>query len=178
MKKSATVGALALFLASPASARDGWQTFADVGGYGLPLVALGLTLGADDLDEGGRQFAYTAAASSTVTYGLKYIVNARRPNGGDKGFPSGHTNAAFFAAGYLENRYGWEVGLPAHLIAGAVGWSRVHTKDHNWGQVVAGAAIGELSAYLFTSKIDDNVRFFPWSDPESGGTGIAMVANF
>jgi membrane-associated phospholipid phosphatase len=160
------------------SAKSSWQKFADYAAYGLPVVALGLTAADGDLEEGGVQLAYAGLASSSVTYGLKYAINAKRPNGGDKGFPSGHTNAAFFAAGYLEDRYGWEVGLPAHLLAGAVAYSRVHTKDHNVGQVLAGAAIGELSAYLFTTRRDENVRFFPWTDPESGGVGISMVAKF
>jgi membrane-associated phospholipid phosphatase len=175
--KALLCGALLAFSSVSVSA-GGWSKFADFAGYGLPVVAMGLTAADDDLEEGGWQLAYTGLASSATTYGLKYIVNAKRPNGGDKGFPSGHTNAAFFAAGYLEDRYGWEVGVPAHLVAGLVGWSRVHTRDHNWGQVVAGAAIGELSAYVFTTRRDENVKFFPWTDPESGAVGIAMVARF
>ncbi len=172
-----TVGLLS-FSVSTARAKDGWQTFADFGAYGLPLVALGLTAADDDLDEGGWQLAYTGASTVVVTQSLKQIIDGKRPNGGDHGFPSGHTSTAFFAAAYLEDRYGWEVGVPAHLLAGAVGWSRVHTKDHNWGQVVAGAAIGEVSAYLFTTRRDETVRFFPWSDPERQAMGLTMVAKF
>jgi membrane-associated phospholipid phosphatase len=170
--------ALVAFSVVSASAKGGWSKFADYAGYGLPMVALGLTAADSDLEEGGWQLAYTGLTSSTITYGLKYAVNAKRPNGGNHGFPSGHANAAFFAAGYLEDRYGWEAGLPAHLLATAVAYSRVHTKDHNVGQVLAGAAIGELSAYVFTSRRDDAVRFFPWTDPESGAVGLGMVAKF
>jgi membrane-associated phospholipid phosphatase len=178
MIKSSLITLFTLVLATQAHAKTGWQKFADIGAYGLPLAALGLTAANDDLNEGGYQLAYTGAAATVTTQSLKYLINAKRPNGGDKGFPSGHTTTAFFAAAYLENRYGWEVGIPAHLLAGAVGYARVKSKNHNWGQVVAGAAIGEVSAYLFTTRIDDNVRFYPWQDAETGATGIAMVANF
>lgn len=160
------------------AAKSSWQKFADYAAYGLPVVALGLTAADDDLDEGGWQLAYTGLASTATTQSLKYIINAKRPNGGDKGFPSGHTSTAFFAAGYLEQRYGWEVGLPAHLLATAVAYSRVRTKNHNVGQVIAGAAIGELSAYLLTTRRDENVKFFPWTDPETGAVGVSMVAKF
>lgn len=176
--RNAMLGFGLLGMSVSASAKTGLQTFADVGAVGLPLIALGLTAADDDLDEGGWQLAYTGGASLLATTGLKYIVNAKRPNGGDKGFPSGHTSTAFFAAAYLEDRYGWEVGLPAHILAAAVGWSRIDTKDHNLGQVIAGAAIGELSAYLFTTRRDDTVRFFPWSDPERQAVGMTMIAKF
>jgi hypothetical protein len=178
MMKSALISIATLALVSHAQAKSGWQKFADAGAYGLPLAALGYTVAKDDIKEGGYQLAFTGLTATATTRSLKYLIDAKRPNGGGEGFPSGHTTTAFFAAAYLEDRYGWEVGLPAHVLAGAVGYARVKSKNHNWGQVIAGAAIGEVSAYLFTSRIDENVRFFPWQDGETGATGIAMVANF
>jgi membrane-associated phospholipid phosphatase len=178
MKKYLTAILLTTLTSAPVMARDGWSTFADAVGYGLPFAALGYTATQSDLDAGGWQLAYSGVAAMSVATALKYAVNAKRPNGEDRGFPSGHTTSAFFAAGYLEDRYGWEVGVPAHILAALVGYARVRTKDHDVGQVVAGAVLGEVSAYLFTSRIDDNVRFLPWSDAESGGVGIAMIAKF
>jgi membrane-associated phospholipid phosphatase len=176
--RTIAAGFVALLAVTSAQAQTGWQTFADVAGYGLPFLALGYTAAQNDLDKGGWQLAYTGATALVLTEGLKYGVNAKRPNGGDKGFPSGHTSSAFFAAGYLEDRYGWEVGIPAHLLAGLVGYSRIHTKDHNFGQVLAGAVVGEVTAYVFTSRIDDSVTFVPWADASGGGVGLAMIAKF
>jgi undecaprenyl-diphosphatase len=60
-------------------------------------------------------------------------------------FPSGHTAAAFaFATGV--GRVMPLAGVPLHVLAAAVGYSRVHTGVHYPGDVLAGAVIGEMIA--------------------------------
>jgi len=133
---------------------------------GLPLAALGLTFllvgeGPENTQGQGlvsRQFDWTRMDGSPrhdlalaitrtelLTYGLKYGVNAERPNGGGQSFPSGHTSIAFASAEFMRKEYGWGWGIPAYLVASYVGWSRVESEKHWPRDVWAGAAIGVLS---------------------------------
>ena len=173
-RRLCSLAVILLITSSPAAAGDKfWHTLADVGKYGLPLGAAGYSLYEKDTP-GLIDLAETGALTVGATEGLKYAVDERRPNGGKHSFPSGHTAIAFAGAGYLQARYGWQIGLPAELFAGLVGYSRVHTRDHHWYDVVAGAAIGEGSAFLFTRRLNDRVRFSAYGDTAGGGLGLAM----
>jgi len=44
----------------------------------------------------------------------------------------------------------------------------VQSKDHYWYDVVAGAAIGELSAFLLTKRLNENVRISAAGDTTGG----------
>lgn len=161
-------------LATPAAAdHQGWQTAADVGEIGLVSVALGKSVAERDW-QGAKQFGLGEATTVGLTIGLKNAFPEERPNhADDKSFPSGHTSVSFAAAGYLQKRYGWQWGLPATLAASLVGIARVESKDHHWYDVVAGAALGEATAYIFTTPRDSNVRFLPWADTHGGGLYLA-----
>ena len=50
----------------------------------------------------------------------------------------------------MRKRYGWEYGLPAYAVASFVAYSRVESGEHHPQDVVAGAAIGIISSYIFT----------------------------
>ncbi|MDB5423247.1 MAG: phosphatase family protein [Phenylobacterium sp.] len=175
-----SLAALALAGASFATpvlaAHQGWQTAADVGEIGLVALALGKS--AADRDwQGEKQLGLSLAVTAGATAGLKSAFPEERPNHtDDKSFPSGHTSLSFAAAGYLQKRYGWQWGLPATLAAGVVGLSRVESKDHHWYDVVAGAALGEAVAYVFTRPRDSNVQFLPWADLH--GAGVVVATRF
>ncbi|MBW8815457.1 MAG: phosphatase PAP2 family protein [Caulobacterales bacterium] len=171
MTLGATLGA------GPAAASDkGWRTVADVGLGGLAAAALGETAYERDWT-GGKELALSLGVTEAETYGLKHAFPERRPNGrNNQSFPSGHTSLSFAAAGYLQERYGWQVGLPATAVATLVGVARVQSHDHHWYDVAAGAAIGELTAHLLTKPHDDNVRFLPWADTQ--GAGFTLLARF
>jgi membrane-associated phospholipid phosphatase len=126
----------------------------DVLQYALPATAVGLIIAHDDGD-GAIQFASSAALTVAVTYALKFGINARRPNGGNHSFPSGHTSISFSAAEFMRNRYGIEYGAPAYALASFVGYSRVESDNHYIRDVVAGAGIGALSSLLFTTPYED-----------------------
>ena len=170
MRKTMTAGALALSLAiaAPAQASDKfWHDFADAGLVGIPLAAVGIT--ALNHDHNGLiQLSETELLNIGVTEGLKYAVNEERPNGGKHSFPSGHTSIAFASAGYIHQRYGWQTGLPFEILAAVVGYSRVKTHDHHWYDVVAGAAIGEGSAFLFTRRLNEDTRVSIGGDSKGG----------
>lgn len=145
------VGPLGVWLATaiPVSASDSFAAAGDVLQLVLPATAGGLTLGYRDW-QGSLQLAESSALTLGVTYGLKYTVNERRPNGGTESFPSGHTSISFAAAEFMRKRYGCEYGIPAYALAGFVAYSRVEAREHHPRDVVAGAGIGIISSYIFT----------------------------
>ena len=130
-------------------AADGIQTSGDILAIALPATAAGMTALLRDW-KGTLQLGESEALTFGATYGLKYGVNERRPNGGTQSFPSGHTSVSFSAAEFLRERYGWEYGIPAYAVASFVAYSRVESHEHYAHDVIAGAGIGILSSYLFT----------------------------
>ncbi|MCA1653183.1 MAG: phosphatase PAP2 family protein [Sphingomicrobium sp.] len=176
MRRVAPLAVLALLTASPAEAwsHHRWAQASSIARDGLVAAALGLPAVEGDW-RGAEQSGLSMGAAFGVTEALKYTIHERRPDGSDnKSFPSGHTSASFAAAASLEKRYGWQVGLPAHVVAAFVGLSRVGAKKHFVGDVLVGAAIGEASGWLLSSKRDDRVRWLPWGDAHSGGATVAM----
>jgi membrane-associated phospholipid phosphatase len=140
---------LCLAAAVAAHAGDDLQKVGEVLQYVLPATAAGLTLGYRD-GTGTLQFGESAAVTLGVTYALKYAIEERRPNGGGESFPSAHASIAFSSAEFLRKRYGWAYGIPAYALASVVAYSRVEARDHRPHDVIAGAAIGIASSYLFT----------------------------
>jgi undecaprenyl-diphosphatase len=113
--------------------------------------------------------AAVAATSVTVNAVLKPLGRRRRPDPllaevpasrrvrmpSSTSFPSGHTAAAVaFAAGV--GRVLPEAGVLLHVLAAAVGYSRVHTGVHYPSDVVAGAVLG-------ASIADVTARVLPWT---------------
>jgi len=164
-----------LLFATPAEASDkGWGTASNIGRDGLVIVALGLPTVQGDW-QGTKQAAFSIGATSLITTGLKEVVSEERPDGSDdKSFPSGHTSVSFAAAATLHKRYGWEVGIPAHLVAAFVGVARVKADKHFAHDVIAGAAIGEASGWIITSRKNEKVQWLPWGDTHGGGVNMAM----
>lgn len=173
-------GAAALGLSAWSGAADARDVKAwdDAGGAVrdvLVAVSLGLPAVRDDW-HGDVQAAASLGAAGLVTYGLKEGFPELRPDRSDrKSFPSGHASLSFAAAATLQNRYGWEVGLPAQLLAAFVGVSRVEARKHHWYDVVAGAAIGETSGFLLTRKHDGGVRVMPWGDAHGAGVSVGFA---
>ena len=164
-------------IAGPAQADEleGWRVAGRVGEVALVATALGKSAAEEDW-KGAGQLGLGLGATWLTTEGLKRLVESERPNGrDDRSFPSGHTSISFSAASYLHVRYGWEWGAPALVAAGLVGWTRVEAHEHRWEDVVAGAAIGTLSAHLLASPRDAKVRLLPWGDTKGGGV-VARLA--
>ncbi len=165
-----------LLAASPAAATSNktWGRISDIGAAGLAGAAVGVPFLGDDAP-GALQGGGSIAVGFGITYGLKQIIHEQRPDGsGDDSFPSGHTAFSFAAAASMQRRYGWEVGVPATLVATLVGFARVKADKHHWYDVVAGAAIGEASGVLLTRPFDDRVQFFPWGDSKGGGVSASL----
>ncbi len=131
-------------LAAPASA-DPFEQFGTAMKYGLPLAAAVCAADQGRLED----FAVRGVLQAALVWGMKEFFDgapvSRRPSGGGKGFPSGHTAAAFFGAADLagkcfDDRPG--AGALAYGAAGMTGWSRVHAGEHTPAQVWTGALIG------------------------------------
>ena len=117
----------------------------------LPATALTSTLIIGDYD-GTWQFAKGAIFNQAITAGMKYAINKKRPfDNGNRAFPSGHTSTTFQSATFIQKRYGWKYGVPAYVLAGFTGYSRIYAHKHDGWDAIAGAVVGIGSAYLFTT---------------------------
>src|SRR5258706_221544 len=136
-------------IAPAVEASDAIASAGDILQFALPITAAGLTLAYRD-GKGALEFGESAAVTLGVTYGLKYTVNETRPDGGHQSFPSAHTSISFSAAEFMRKPYGWGYGVPAYALASVVAYSRVEAREHYPHDVIAGAAIGIASSYIFT----------------------------
>lgn len=179
MKMLSACVASALFggFSSNALASDKtWDDVGTAGEYVLVAAALGVPAFHEDW-KGDLQAAASIGVASLTATGLKEAFPTERPDGSDdKSFPSGHTSVSFAAAATLTNRYGWKYGLPAHALAAFVGASRVEARKHRPVDVAVGAVIGELSGFLITSRLNENIAVVPWGDAHGGG--VFLTARF
>ena len=130
--------------------------------------------------KGLLQLGESLVASVAASYALKYTISKRRPDGSDNhSFPSNHTGFSFAGATFLQKRYGWQWGVPAYLVSGYVAWGRVYSKQHDVWDVLAGAAIGVGSSFLFTTSFakEHNVVLSP-TITSSGNCGIYFSMQF
>lgn len=168
--------ALASAVASQPVAAGTSTTIADVGRAGLVGTAF-IAAGAQKDWDGVLQAGYSIGLTAGATWALKGAFPEDRPNGkGDDSFPSGHASLSFASAGFIHQRYGWQYGLPAYAVAATVGVARVKSDHHHWYDVLAGAALGTATAFVFTDKLNENVQVFPWGDTKGGG--LAMNVKF
>ncbi len=95
---------------------------------------------------GSDEFNYATSAiiaNGLCTYGIKFITGRIRPDGANRrSFPSGHTSSSFLAATIADDLYGSKIGVPAYLLAGLTGLSRIHDNKHYLSDVIFGAGLG------------------------------------
>ena len=136
------------------SSGSGWgRTFATAGGpiWGSMFVAGMFTAGRLSDHPRFRAMTYDMLDAVIVNFGysevIKVAVGRERPNGeNNQSFPSGHASNAFALATVVERHYGWKLGVPAYVIAGVVGASRIQQDKHYVSDVVAGATLGYIVA--------------------------------
>jgi membrane-associated phospholipid phosphatase len=159
---------------SQAASKDKIEKSGDIVQLLIPAIAYGTTFYLDD-SEGRGQFYKSFLTNLGVTYGLKYAIDKKRPDGGSHSFPSGHTSAAFPGAAFIHQRYGWKYAIPAYLGAAFVGYSRVESDNHYPEDVLAGAAIGAISSFYFTTPYK-GITIAPVAD--RGYYGLTLKADF
>jgi len=137
----------------------GREAYGNVGQYSL--VGAVILIGAALPGEGRNWWdewctigeAYIAA--SATTFVVKSEVKRPRPGSvpgtgnGTHSFPSGHATSSFTAATLIEANSGPALGLPAYGLAAFTAFERVEAGRHYPSDVLAGAAIGSLSAGIF-----------------------------
>ena len=138
----------------------------------IPAIAYGSTYYFDD-KEGRQQFYRAFGTNVGTTYALKALINKERPNGeGDNAFPSSHTSTAFQSASFIHQRYGLEYSIPAYVGAGFVAYSRLQADEHDVTDVLAGAALGMVSSWYFTTNYNDQLIVAPTLSPDYYGLSI------
>jgi membrane-associated phospholipid phosphatase len=147
------IAALAVLVATPtASLASDVESAGNTLAYLLPLAGIATATIKHDR-QGQIQFLKSLATNAVLTGGLKASIDKRRPDGDCcDSFPSGHTSFAFMGASFLHKRYGRKYAIPVYAAASFVAYSRVVSDRHYVEDVVAGAAIGYLSSYFFTTK--------------------------
>jgi membrane-associated phospholipid phosphatase len=152
------------------------NTQADVLAIGLPIAAYTLT-GLKKDKQGAWQATKSLGLTVAATLTLNALIDKDTPTGDDNdAFPSGHSAVAFSSAAFMQRRYGWRTGLPAYAVASYVGWLRVKTDEHDWIDVLGGAALGIASSTLFTNRWSDKVALTPWIGPH--GAGLVVSARW
>lgn len=133
---------LTLVACLPAAASTSFAR--DLGDATGPLVAVGIAATYLGSGDHARSNAARTADAAIIALGTAEIF---KPNINvddalhRHGFPSGHAAIAFAAATSLADiapKHKWLYYAGAALI----GWSRVESGAHSWGDVVGGAALG------------------------------------
>ncbi len=136
----------------------------------LPATAFATTYYHDD-PQGRMQLYKGAGTNLATTLALKYAIDKTRPDGSDdNSFPSGHTSVTFQAASFIHRRYGLAYGLPAYALATYTGYTRIQADKHYLTDVLAGATIGLLSSYAFTTA--NGVHYAPIMIEGRYGVGV------
>ena len=143
----------------------------------LPITAAGLTLTKDSNLLRTWQYAQVLGGTAIATQLLKVGINKTRPDGGNYAFPSGHTSLTFCTAAFIQQEYGWKLGIPSYALASFTAWSRVHSNKHDYWDITAGALLGIGVNYL--------VKYSPLKQdltvsltPQNEGIGVHMAYQF
>lgn len=132
-----------------------------MGGPGFHFAGSGLwyLASAASGDQESNKNAWTmfeaVSVTGAVTLGLKLIINDDTPNGKSLAWPSGHTASSFTVASVLDEIYGPEVGIPAYIGAGLVGYRMMDSGDHWASDVLFGAVLGYIVGHHVANKYND-----------------------
>jgi len=134
--------------------RGAWDFLADRGNLwgdarlqaplALAVWGAGAWADAPELARTGYDMTRALALTYGVVAALKPLVDRTRPNGEPYSFPSGHTAAAFSAAGVISRRHGGWWGGAGVALGVTTAMGRMEDLKHHASDTVAGAAIGWL----------------------------------
>lgn len=148
MRKSLSAAAIAAMLGAGSAVTAGstFQKVGDVLQVVIPGAAAVCSVRQDDLAPFAGRLAGQIVTTQALKHGLGNRSINRRPNGESKGFPSGHTGAAFYGASYLSRLCLTTPGqrTVAYGLAALVGASRIQSDKHDLTQVAAGALLGVM----------------------------------
>ena len=111
--------------------------------------------------------------------GLKYTtVRYPRPDSGARNsFPSGHTATVFLGAELMRIEYGGWWGAGAYAVAATTALMRIYNGRHWTSDVLAGAAIGILSADIgyWLMPFERRVFHLDGRSGRDGGVSLQIV---
>jgi hypothetical protein len=145
-----------------ADGSDAQRRAGDVLRLAMPIGTLAIELARGERD-GALQYSESLAVAVVATEVLKRATQVERPDrSNDQSFPSGHATWAFSAATYAHRRYGIENAWPLYALATYVGYTRVQSRRHRWGDVAGGAALsGAASWWLVEPKSRVSISVVP-----------------
>lgn len=127
---------------------DEWTQYAPAAAY----AALGFIPGIEhesSLVKRGCAFIGGFGFLAATTLLTKEIAGEMRPDGsGYDSFPSGHSGKAFLGAELVRMEFGNGWGAAAYSVAGVTSFMRIWNDKHWLTDIVAGAALGILSAHV------------------------------
>lgn len=133
--------------------------FTDIAGNpGTHFAATGIWywMAASKKDDLNVQRSWTMLRALTVTgattLALKGIVHNDTPNDKDWAWPSGHTASSFCVASVLDEFYGHNIGIPAYLGAGFVGYRMMDSGDHWASDVLFGGVLGYVVGHAIAGE--------------------------
>lgn len=121
------------------------------------------------------------AVNGISTVALKVITHVEGPDDDPIIWPSGHTSSSFTFAAVLDEYYGHKIGLPAYVLAGYIGVTRVTDHKHWVSDVLYGALLGYVVGKSVSKGRMPEVAGFtivPYRDAARGGVGVALVKAF
>lgn len=155
------------------------------GTVALGLVTAGLASRDSGLRDAGLRVAGSILTAGVMVGGAKLAFGRPRPAdrlddaddfapfSGQSSFPSGHTTMAFALATSLSDEIDRPlatVGL--YTLAAGTGWSRMNDHKHWLSDVVAGAALGYVSAKFATGRLAVFGIRAPAVLPRKGGVAL------
>ncbi len=161
-----------------------------LGGPGFHFAATGLwylmseSSGDTVNNERAGTMLKALAVTGASTLGMKLIRNNLTPNGKWLAWPSGHTSSSFTVAAVLDEFYGPEIGVPAYIGAGFVGYRMMESGDHWASDVLFGAVLGYVVGHHIGGKYEDvkvaGFNVVPFSEVTRDGAamGVRLVKNF
>lgn len=104
--------------------------------------SIGKITGSSRLREFGTDLFRAQVVNGLFTTALKSSINRTRADGGSHSYPLGHTSSAFATAGVVYAHFGETCGIPAFVVAGYVGLSRLQEGKHYVSDIIAGGILG------------------------------------
>jgi membrane-associated phospholipid phosphatase len=172
--------------------RDEFRTekgsLAETGDFGSvignPTLHVGLALGwyawaVNERDAKNYAFSKTMTEALVVnalaTGLLQVSMDTRAPNDEYWGWPSGHMSSSMCFASVIHEYYGWQAAVPLYLLAGYSGASRLQDREHDFSDLVFGAALGWVVGHSIVKGELPQVAGFTVLPYGGNGVGGVML---
>jgi membrane-associated phospholipid phosphatase len=125
--------------------------------------------------------------TAITTLALQYGTDTRHGHYGgwnmmtDSGFPSMPTSTSFALAAVVDERYGWQAGIPCYIGAGLIGYAGIDQQQHHVSDVAFGAALGYAigkSIGALHYRPDAKFKLIPFVDMRTGAQGMQIERQF